>query len=88
MKTTEMKQIVDSQRYYLTAVMCTLNYIEDQHLKILAQENIERIWVLTELLNSSFNLKAKSFDEIVKHGKEIEALNKMYDQEYDKTKLN
>lgn len=88
MKTTEMKQIVDSQRYYLTAVMCTLNYIEDQHLKILAQENIERIWVLTELLNSSFNLKAKSFDEIVKHGKEIEALNKLYDQEYDKTKLN
>lgn len=88
MKTTEMKQIVESQRYYLTAVMCTLNYIEDQHLKILAQENIERIWVLTELLNSSFNLKAKSFDEIVKHGKEIAALNKLYDQEYDKTKLN
>lgn len=88
MKTTEMKQIVESQRYYLTVVMCTLNYIEDQHLKILAQENIERIWVLTELLNSSFNLKAKSFDEIVKHWKEISALNKLYDQEYDKTKRN
>lgn len=88
MKTSEMKEIVESQRYFLAALMCMVTYIEDERLMNLAKEDIEKLWTTTEIMNESFKLNVKSFDEIVQHGKEIMALRKLYVQEYDKTKLN
>lgn len=88
MKTSEMKEIVESQRYFLAALLCMVTYIEDEHLMNIAKENIEKLWTTTEIMNESFKLNVKSFDEIVQHGREIIALNKLYVQEYDKTKLN
>lgn len=88
MKTSEMKEIVESQRYFLAALLCMVTYIEDENLKNIAKEDIEKLWTTTEIMNESFKLNVKSFDEIVQHGKEIMALNKLYVQEYDKTKLN
>jgi len=88
MKTSEMKEIVESQRYFLAALLCMVTYIEDENLKNIAKEDIEKLWTTTEIMNESFKLNVKSFDEIVQHGKEIMALKKLYVQEYDKTKPN
>lgn len=88
MKSSEMKQIVESQRYYLTDLYFTITLIDNEQIKELIRNNIANLWSTNEYLNSKFDLNAKSFEDIVKHGREVVALNKLYSLEYDKDKPN
>lgn len=83
-----MKELVQAQRYFLISITCMVSHIENDYVKDLVKRNIDLLWSTTEILDNSFNLRAMTFEDIVKHGNEMMALTKMYSQTYDKDKVN
>lgn len=88
MKSSDMKKVIESQRYLLTDLLCAISFVEDDKIKSLIKMDVENLWTLTEVINNSFKLNAMGFDEIVQHGKEVVALKELYSLEYDKDKPN
>jgi hypothetical protein len=88
MKTSEMKELVQSQRYFLISLTCMVPHLDDEQIKNIVKQNIEYLWSTTEILDESFNLKVMTFDDIIKHGNEMLALSNMFNQKYDKDKVN
>jgi hypothetical protein len=51
--------------------------------------SIEKMWETTEMIDESFKLGAMTLEQIFQHGKEIVALQKLYNlSEYDKSQIN
>lgn len=88
MTTSEMTKLIDAQRYLIAALFVSTSYIEDEAVKSIARVDAEKLWETTEYMGEVFNIKLKSFEDIVNHANEIVALNKMYDLSHDKDKVN
>lgn len=90
MTKTELKEVIDSQRYFLVALQMYL-------LKIglfptqdgLLEMNLDYLWNTTEVIGRSLNIQLADIQEIVKHGNELIALNQLYSMDVnDKTTIN
>jgi hypothetical protein len=90
MKSSELKALIESQRYMIISLYTSLNMVEtDNQVLEIMKTNLDTLWESTEMVNESFKLGAKTLDQIVQHGKEVVALQKLYNlSDYDKSKVN
>ena len=90
MKKTELKEVLESQRYFLVALqmyLLKLGLFPSQDG--LLEMNLDYLWNTTEVIGNSLNIELLNMEEIIRHGNEMIALNQMYSMEiHDKTPIN
>jgi hypothetical protein len=90
MKKTELKEVLDSQRYFLVALqmyLLKLGLFPSQY--DLLEMNLDYLWNTTEVIGQSLKIELLNMEEIIRHGKEMNALNQMYSMEiHDKNSIN
>lgn len=90
MKKSELKDLLDAQRYYLVALNIYLSKMglfpsKEQ----IIETNLDNLWLVNEKIGESFKFDLITPQEIVKTGMELVALNDMYSMEIDEnTKIN
>lgn len=90
MKKSELKDLLDAQRYYLVALNIYLSKMglfpsKEQ----IIETNLDDLWLVNEIIGESFKFDLVTPQEIVKTGMELVALNDMYSMEIDEnTKIN
>jgi hypothetical protein len=90
MKKSEMKEVIDSQRYFLVALQIYLlqNGLFPSPDGML-ETNLDKLWETTSMIGESLNIDLVSMEEIIKTGKELIALKNMYSMDVnDKTSIN
>lgn len=90
MKSSELKAIIESQRYMIASLYTSLSLVETTDTNLLCMKlALEKMWETTEIIDASFKLGAMNLEQIFQHGKEIVALQKLYKlSEYDKSEIN
>lgn len=90
MKSSELKAIIETQRYMIASLYTSLSLVETTDSNLLCMKlSIEKMWETTEMIDESFKLGAMTLEQIFQHGKEIVALQKLYNlSEYDKSQIN
>lgn len=90
MKKTELKQILDAQRYFLVSLQCYL--MQSGSLPSennIVETNLDNLWGSTNYIAEMLSIDLISPDEIIRTGRELMSLQKLYSLNVDdRTAIN